>query len=72
MAGGAGLLLALAGLFGTVSYGATRMLKEIATRRALGASDTSVRHSVAWRGFCASAVGAFVWLGSPRCSQILS
>lgn len=53
----AGLLLALTGLFSTVSYDATHMLKEMAIRRAIGASDTTVRREVAWRGLRTSAVG---------------
>ena len=70
VAGGAGLLLALAGLFGTVSYEATRRLRETAIRRAVGASDAAARRSVVrgslrssgW-GVLAGLVGAVV-LGS--------
>lgn len=54
----AGLLLTLTGLFGTVSYDATHMLKEMAIRRAIGASDANVRREVAWWGLRTSAVGA--------------
>ena len=58
----AGLLLALTGLLGTVSYDATHMLKEMAIRRAIGPSDTTVRREVAWRGLRTSAVGASLGL----------
>ena len=61
-AGGSGLLLALTGLFGTVAYDATRQMKEMAIRRAVGASDAAVRRAVAWRGLRTSAAGALAGL----------
>ena len=62
VAGGAGLLLALAGLFGTVSYEATRQVRETAIRRALGASDAVVRRSVVWGSLRSSTWGALTGL----------
>ncbi|MGD2069945.1 MAG: ABC transporter permease [Gemmatimonadota bacterium] len=58
VAGLAGALLALAGLFGTVAYDTTRLRREVAVRRTLGASDRSVRWHLAHRALRIAALGA--------------
>ncbi len=57
VAGLAGAHLALAGLFGTVAYDATRLRREVAIRRTVGASDRSVRWHLAYRALRISMVG---------------
>jgi putative ABC transport system permease protein len=59
-AGLAGALLALGGLFGTVAYDATRLRRDVAIRRSVGASDASVRWGLAYRTLRISLTGGLV------------
>jgi len=53
----AALLLAAAGLYGVIAYGAARRTREIAVRVALGASPTAVYWMVVGRGLRLTAIG---------------
>jgi predicted permease len=58
--GGAGLLMAVVGLYGVVSYTVTRRRKEIGIRMALGATMADVRRAVLRSGLSLAAVGTLI------------
>jgi ABC-type antimicrobial peptide transport system permease subunit len=62
VAGGGGLLLALAGLYGAVSTATARRRKEIGIRVALGARQEQVFAMVVRQGMRLAAIGAVVGL----------
>jgi predicted permease len=57
-----GLLLSVVGLYGVVTVGVARQLREIAIRMALGASPREMRRRVIGQGLARAAVGVVVGL----------
>jgi putative ABC transport system permease protein len=61
------LLLAVTGLYGTVSYGVARRTREIGLRMALGATGAAVARWVAGRALRLARTGALLGLGAALC-----
>ena len=60
---GAALLLAAAGVYGTVSYFVARRVRELGIRMALGAAATGIVGLVVWRGLRLALWGVFLGVG---------
>jgi putative ABC transport system permease protein len=71
--GGLGLILALVGVYGVVSFGASRRTREIGIRVALGAHPRDVLRLILGQGLAMVLVGTLVGLGvSIGLSRVLS
>jgi macrolide transport system ATP-binding/permease protein len=69
--GALGLILALIGVYGVVSYSATQQTREIGIRRALGAQDLYILRLVCRRAFIISIIGIVIGIAAAAASARL-
>jgi len=58
--GGTGLILAIVGIYGVISYFVTQRTRELGVRMALGASTASVRWMIVRQGLVLGALGVAI------------